>query len=145
MFFIDSNIIIESLKENGLEEADKILKEALKNIPKHKFFVNIIVYSESIYILSFRKKEKNELLEKYIFDLFDVFEFLSLDKAVKEKTDFLIKSYKLKPNDAIILATCKHFGIKNLISLDEDFIIPCEKEKINLINSAKSLKNSLLK
>ena len=46
-------------------------------------------------------------------------------EALAEK---YIKKLKLKPNDALILATCKHYGIRYLISLDEDFKEPCKKE-----------------
>jgi predicted nucleic acid-binding protein len=55
------------------------------------------------------------------------------------------RKYKLKPNDALILATCKHYGIKYLISIDKDFPEPCEKEGIVLINSVEKLKEFLEK
>ena len=55
------------------------------------------------------------------------------------------KKYKLKPNDALILATCKHYNIKYLISIDNDFAIPCEKEVIVLIDSVEKLKEVLNK
>ncbi|MHC1583810.1 MAG: PIN domain-containing protein [Methanosarcinales archaeon] len=29
--------------------------------------------------------------------------------------------YKLLPNDALIAATCKHYGIKRIATLDSDF------------------------
>jgi len=29
--------------------------------------------------------------------------------------------YKLLPNDALIAATCKHYGIKNIATFDSDF------------------------
>jgi predicted nucleic acid-binding protein len=41
------------------------------------------------------------------------------------------------------LATCKHYGIRYLISIDTDFPEPCEKEGIVLINSAEKLKGIL--
>ncbi len=33
----------------------------------------------------------------------------------------LIQEYGLLPNDALIAATCKHHGIKEIASFDEDF------------------------
>ena len=57
----------------------------------------------------------------------------------------VIEHYDLRPNDAIILATCKYYGIKYLISLDNDFPEPCKKEGIVLINSAEKLKEILEK
>ena len=56
-----------------------------------------------------------------------------------------MKHYNLKPNDAFILATCKYYNISYLISLDDDFQKPCEKEGITLINSAEKLKEILEK
>ncbi|MEM4615945.1 MAG: PIN domain-containing protein [Archaeoglobaceae archaeon] len=33
----------------------------------------------------------------------------------------LMDSYRLLPNDALIAATCKHYGIKKIATFDEDF------------------------
>jgi len=33
----------------------------------------------------------------------------------------LMRNYKLLPNDALIAATCKHYGIKKIATFDEDF------------------------
>jgi predicted nucleic acid-binding protein len=43
-----------------------------------------------------------------------------------------MKKYGLLPNDALILATCKFYGIKHLISLDRDFEEPCVEEGLEL-------------
>ncbi|NPA39161.1 MAG: PIN domain-containing protein [Thermodesulfobacteria bacterium] len=51
--------------------------------------------------------------------------------------------YGLLLNDTLVLATCKHYGIKHLISIDSDFPEPCKKEGIILINSAEKLNLSL--
>ncbi|WP_230972195.1 PIN domain-containing protein [Archaeoglobus neptunius] len=34
---------------------------------------------------------------------------------------YIIEKYKLLPNDALIAATCKHYGIKKIATFDEDF------------------------
>ncbi len=47
----------------------------------------------------------------------------------------LMLNYNLLPNDALILATCKYYGIKYLASLDTDFERVCEAEKVTLINN----------
>ena len=41
------------------------------------------------------------------------------------------------PNDALILATCKFYGIKYLISFDDDFRGACEGKNIVLIDSVE--------
>ena len=33
----------------------------------------------------------------------------------------LMKNYNLLPNDALIAATCRHYGIKKIATFDEDF------------------------
>ena len=57
----------------------------------------------------------------------------------------VIEHYDLRPNDAIILATCKYYGIKYLISIDNDFPEPCKKEGVVLINSVEKLRKVLKK
>ena len=78
--------------------------------------------------------------------LLKVFGELKLNEKIEEEMFRVIEHYNLRPNDAIILATCKHYGIKYLISIDrEDFAIPCEKEGIVLIDSVEKLKEVLNK
>ncbi len=55
----------------------------------------------------------------------------------------MIEKHNLKPNDAIILSTCKYYGISYLISLDSDFEKPCKEEGIKLISSSGKLKEVL--
>ena len=87
-------------------------------------------------------KEKIKLYIKLLTS-FPVFEtnFSILNLAYN-----LAKVHNLLPNDALILATCKHYGIKYLISIDKnDFATPCEKEGIVLIDSTEKLKEVLNK
>ncbi len=143
--FIDSCILIETFKENGIEKANEIFEvilNAMFNL-ENVFFVNAIVYSEVIYKLITKRKVKKEIEEEFIFRLFEIFEWLDLPYSIKTKAIYCYKKYNLKPNDALILATCKYYGIKYLISIDTDFLIPCEKEEIVLINSAEKLKEVL--
>jgi predicted nucleic acid-binding protein len=143
--FVDSCIFIETFKENGKEEASRIFEYLLKALfdLENVFFVNAIVYSEVIYKLITKKKRKKEIIEKFVFRLFETFDWLDIPYPLKNLAVSYYKKYKLKPNDALILATCKHYNIKYLISIDNDFAIPCEKEGIILINSIEKLKEVL--
>ena len=47
----------------------------------------------------------------------------------------LITKYRLLPNDDLILTTFKHYKIKNLITLDNNFKWTADKEEIKIINS----------
>ena len=145
-FFIDSSVLTEALKKDGKKEASELWEEVVKFLADYRieFFVNIIVYSETIFKLIIKGKKKPLLLDEYIYKIFKVLSWLNSDYQVKELTEEYIKTYKLFTNDAIILATCKYYGIKYLISIDSDFPIPCEKEEIILINSPEKLKEILL-
>ena len=50
-----------------------------------------------------------------------------------------MNGYKIKPNDSLIIATCKFYKIDKLISLDSDFEKICKDEKIQLINSKEQI------
>jgi len=78
--------------------------------------------------------EKEEELEK-LFMLFEIFEELEINKRIRNMAYEFMKKYGLLPNDALILATCKFYGIKYLISFDGDFERVCKKEGVELINS----------
>ena len=143
-FFIDSNIIIESFKENYNIQVFKLLSELLEfyRHGKIELCINIIVENEVIFILIVKGKAKFSLEE--LINFLDGFTFLNIEENIRKLYRKYINIYKLKPNDALILATCKHYDIPYLISLDADFIEPCEKEGIVLINSADKLKEILL-
>ena len=107
-----------------------------------------------IFIETFKEKGKEEAsrifeyLLKALFDLENVFfvNAIIYSEVVCKLVTKKKKKYNLKPNDALILATCKHYGIKYLISIDKnDFTIPCKKEGIILIDSVEKLKEVLNK
>ena len=130
---IDSSVIIEALKGNKIA-VDLFL--SLKQIVLKKIYINNIVWSEIVYQLVFKRDFKKE----EIFEILNSFFFFVIDEEVLEKAQNFVCLYNLRPNDALILATCKHYRIKYLISIDRnDFAIPCEKEGIVLIDSAEKL------
>ena len=43
------------------------------------------------------------------------------DVATLEEMEEVILNYKLLPGDAIIALTCKHYGIRRILTFDEDF------------------------
>ena len=62
---------------------------------------------------------------------------------IEEDAMSLMDTYGLLPNDAIILATCKFYGIKYLISFDEDSKDACNNEGVVLIDSVEKLRKIL--
>ncbi len=137
-FFVDSSIIIETLKGN---KNAKDIFDLVYNLENVELFINQTVISEVTYNLSYKRKFKLEEIREFLLDFF----FLSDSLEVIEESFLLMKIYNLKPNDALILATCKHYNIPYLLSLDEDFKEACEKEGIVLIDSVEELKKVLNK
>ena len=139
--FVDSNIIIEALKKKGLENAKSIFRYMINDLANDCYY-NLIVYSEVKFKILFKLKNRDsDRVEvfSYLKEIFKFLNFLPSDEITMEISDYLIEKYNLKPNDALILATCKRYGIKYLLSLDGDFKIPCMNEGVVLIDSAKKL------
>jgi predicted nucleic acid-binding protein len=144
-FFVDSCIFIEAFKTTGTREASDILENILKHVEFVNFYINSIVESEVLYYFGFKQKSKLKISKEELNIILKLFEILSLNKEVRTCFWQIFKKYNLKPNDALILATCKYYRIKYLISIDNDFPEPCKKEGIVLINSAEKLKGILEK
>ncbi len=73
-----------------------------------------------------------ENIEDVIRDILISVNSLPITKEIYDKSITYMKQYNLLPNDALILATCKHHNIKYLATLDEDFIKPAKKERIKM-------------
>jgi predicted nucleic acid-binding protein len=153
---IDSCIFIENFKG---KEGVKIL--FLKTVENFDCFITETIFSEVFYkVLGLiggkspqvlkEKKEISKILNKEEIKLYikllTSFPVFGTNFSILNSAHNLVKVHNLLPNDALILATCKHYGIKYLISIDkEDFTIPCEKEGIVLIDSVEKLKEVLNK
>jgi len=157
---IDSNVIVEGLKGNKeVEELFFLISESCENF---NYLITANTFEEIHYILlrefsgkPYWKLKKDKKLVKKVFseDVESFWDYFLLNFTIIPVTEkilkiakMVIKEYGLLPNDAIILATCKDYGVKYLISIDrEDFTIPCEKEGIVLIDSVEKLKEILNK
>nr|WP_297513520.1 PIN domain-containing protein [Thermococcus sp.] len=62
------------------------------------------------------------------------FKVAEINDVVLETASEIIKRYGLLPNDAIILATAKVYGM-TLATLDSDFEIPAKSENVELYSS----------
>ena len=143
--FIDTNVILDHLegKVDLLEIREKI----------GTLYSNIIVFSEAFMVYlkaitgerAYTLKHNPEIITnkkdelKDLFLMFEMFEHLEINKEVRDIAFRYIVTYGLLPNDAIILATCKFYGIKYLISFDSDFRGACGREGIILIDSKEKL------
>jgi predicted nucleic acid-binding protein len=147
--FIDSNVFIEHSKGN--RNASILLEKAVGE----ELYINDVVYSEVAYIfirivsgkthLDLKKDKKlvSTAGKKFVELIFPSLKLATLleinEEVVKISNSFILK-YGLLPNDALILATCKYYGLDALMSLDTDYEEACREENINLISDVEDLK-----
>ena len=131
--FLDSCVII------GLFSGDDRSEEILGRIVGGSLCINDVVFSEVVYksmVLKLLEKEPKFSLKKlkrnidkyvYLYKEFSKFlrdfeiEFLAIPEEGIETASSLARKYKLLPNDALIAATCKHYGINKIATFDPDF------------------------
>jgi len=137
--FIDSNVILLHLAGN------KKAKEILKMCERKEIegYVNSIVFSEVLYnfikivthLKPFQLKRAKKIVASVQFsdirDIFDLFHILEINREILEISLETINTYGLLPNDALIAATCKYYGISRIATFDEDF------EKVNFLEVVK--------
>jgi len=147
-FFVDSSIFVEAFKKSSSKEhkiAKSILEVLLKEVVLfYPINVNSVVWDETVFHLIVKGKAYDKsLVKEFLKHLFSLFDWLEINKKVGFLGLSLIEKHNLKTHDALILATCKHYGVKYLISIDSDFLEPCQKEGIILIDSPEKLKEIL--
>ena len=137
--FLDSSIIIRYFV------GDSNAKEVLED--HFKFAINSIVYSEVAFNLlkllyvdkygryrfydmkSALSSHDSNLLKGYriLYSFIDELlseerlTFLPITLDVIEEATRIAVEYGLLPNDSLIAATCKHYGINTIATFDEDF------------------------
>ncbi len=145
MIFIDSSILIESLKGNRKE-----LVRALLSLREIRLFYNSIVKTEYLYyFLGYQGGRSPRALKeaKLIKNVISENNPLAMLSLFEQKTDaypsvqnviHLMNTYNLLPNDAIIMGHCLEAKIPYLASYDTDFREPCRHEGVTLLDSAEA-------
>ena len=129
--YLDANIFIYATV-NTQEIGNKcrsLLKEI--EIGKIKGITSCLTFDEIIWIL--RKIAPEKVLESARNILNLNIKFMEVNKNILYKLVDLIEKYKLKPRDAIHLATMELNNCKTIISEDSDFDKIPEIERINPI------------
>jgi predicted nucleic acid-binding protein len=144
--FIDSSVLIEYIKGTQTELLELLFAAQTDN------YINPIVYSEFIYHflsvmsgkspLTLKKSTgiSKILLEHKPIEFIHNFKILHMDEEIIDKSDYFMRNYNLLPNDSLILATCRIYDIKYLVSFDSDFREICDKEEMILINAVEKFK-----
>ena len=151
-FLIDTNVLIEGIKGNAKE----LLFLIDDNLDEYEFCIPVNVLEELVFILlrGFSgvgywklKKDSDGLKAVYATKVKPFVEYftrffrvLDVNFEVFKISCEIVERYGLLLNDALILATCKHYGIKYLISLDKDFERACAEEKVVLVSDAEKLR-----
>ena len=90
-------------------------------------------------------KESGKISEcfykKNPIDLIPDIQVLGHSSEISHTTINLIKQFNLLPNDALILATCQHYEIKNIATFDSDFEKPCNSLGIRIFDGADDLES----
>ena len=124
--FIDSSILIELYKKNP----DAILKFRVVNKSDFLLYINPIVVSGVVFIL----KKKLKLTVREIQQILKGLIILPIGQEIITITYDYMHKYNMKPNDAIIAATCKYHKIRNLLTIDNDFEQVCSNENIEILS-----------
>ena len=131
--FIDTNVIVKYFA--GFEEARRLLEPVLAG--ELEGYINVVVYSEVLFTVlrlltgrnAYRLKGDPGLVSRVAREkLRDYFEFLEVyfhelevTSEVKRLAFEVMRDYGLLPNDALIAATCRYYGIETVVTFDEDF------------------------
>ncbi|MEM2086519.1 MAG: PIN domain-containing protein [Archaeoglobaceae archaeon] len=116
--FFDTNFIVNLLVETDFSE------NAWKIVEKYAdedMITSISVVEETLFILKKLTKMPNAEIANKVQELLyglkiQVIESLPLNEFIK-----VFSELDLLPNDALIAATCKHYGIRKIATFDEDF------------------------
>ncbi|WP_373511679.1 PIN domain-containing protein [Persicitalea sp.] len=150
--FLDSSLPIEYLK--GSRKDKDLLKHLLKL--DIELVIDHTVFSEFMFnFLTIRGKKsglaikESKLISALIGEyapqnLLSEFRLLSPASDLQDEVIRLMNQYNLLPNDALILAHCLDEPFEFVASYDSDFVIPCQKEGITLIDSIESFQRLFL-
>ena len=137
---LDANLFINLMIETELTEKAKFLLKKvvtnykpiiLSNIFEETIFIlireelrvrgNISRFHEVIDYIEKRDYKDMKLYKEFINLLNDLnIEFLTNRFDVSDFKDIL-EGYRLLPNDALIAATCRFYGIRRIATFDDDF------------------------
>ncbi len=146
--FLDTSFFIKLFM--GEERAKKLFEK----IKEEKLYTSINVIEETSYILMKylaktktgkerhfeilkEIKENENLFNKCMEKLKEFYEALHNTVIILEKLPSwilvleIMEKYRLLPNDALIAATCKYYGISKIATFDEDF------EKVDFLEVVK--------
>ena len=116
--FLDTNFIINLIVYT--EHTEKA-KEILSNILDSVFYTSINVVEEVMYITKKLTKMSNKETSEYVKNVIDNLKINVITDLPLSEFIEIFENYNLLPNDALIAATCKYYGINKIATFDDDF------------------------
>jgi len=127
--FVDTNILVRHLA--GDQKAKKLIDQI--EIGEIRGYINQIVVSEVVFVYmrlltkldAKTLKRNHEIICKIdlepVYEILSIFVELQSSNLITVESRKIMSRYGLLPNDALIAATCKHYGIRKIATFDEDF------------------------
>ena len=135
MKYIDSNVFIYPVIYN--ESTEKLAKEAKKILVKIaegdlEASTSFLTWDEIVWVVRKTVDKRSAVKEGEKFLQFPKLEMLEINKNVILTAQDLIDRYKLRPRDAIHVASALENGIKEIISDDPDLDVVKEITRIRI-------------
>ncbi|MBC7114864.1 MAG: PIN domain-containing protein [Archaeoglobi archaeon] len=116
--FFDTNFLVSLIVETEFSErARKVLESYIDS----DFITSINVLEEVSFILRKLMKMRNEDMVEKLRKLLEGLEIEVIEHLPLEEFFEVLREYPLLPNDALIAATCRYYGIRRIATFDEDF------------------------
>jgi len=115
--FFDTNFIVNLIVETDFSEKARKIVEKYAD----EDMITSISVEETLFILKKLTKMPNAEIANKVQELIhglkiQVIESLPLNEFIE-----VFSEQNLLPSDALIVATCKHYGIRKIATFDEDF------------------------
>ena len=118
--------VLRKLSEYVLYVPVNVLEETSFKIIISSVLESIKLEKYSFYRIKdeFEKDRGKELIEERLHllnSIKDKLIVLELNEDIFESSKELVKKYRLLPNDALIAASCEHYGSNKIATFDSDF------------------------
>jgi len=116
--FLDTNFVISLIVETEFTERARNIVE--KHI-EDDLVTSVTVVEETLYVLRRITGRSNEEIAEKVVEFIRGLEIEVLRTLPVEDFFDVFRKYDLLPNDALIAATCRHYGIGKIATFDKDF------------------------
>jgi len=136
--YIDTSFILSIVLET---EKSDLAEQVLELYHDLHLVISGVAVSETIYVATYEYYKQQGVIrgrydlrkliarQGYPREVIDIIKSLLGDLSVEVVSDYfnydeylqIMQNFKLLPNDAQIVLTCRHYGIDTILTFDEDF------------------------